>query len=689
VRFTRASSLGSAKFGQIVGKTTNENVTVCYHPATYAAGISADLVAPSSGSVSSTVYGDVVAPYLYSHSNDNLVGTTETLCDKLNDWVDTHSGNAPWKRTTAGGYSYTVLGTPYTGGNINGDYPIHKYTDYTCVASTDSINLDYAANLDAMLTRHPSNATINLYANDNTSKATGANEVVYIDENVSLLQSDADKDITACTSQTLRTYSSAGGNRWHNFSSPLKQSYIGISYSNNEQVDFSWAADPCGVQFSGNEDQALFPGDIEVDNMDLYCFYEPEYHWINFRRNSLSHWHENDQGWKIDYIGNGIKPIDASDPDDPSNGNEAYLVPGKGYLVSIDQDQLVQNKGELNNGSVTLYNVTRSDYNASAERLGFNLLGNPYQSYLDFEVFITQNSSSLWSGTSEYNNTYACYDPSLKSYVQYKNGVSYDAKTASQYIHPHQGFFIRKTAPESAGTTVTYTNAMRTNTSDAQSTFRGGSQPAYPLINLMLRDSEGNGDVAVLELDRATDEGAEKMRLGECKGLLSLGYEGKEYGILFRSEIGEYQSLHFTAREEGTFTLTWEPMNGEFSELTLVDNIAGTRTDMLARDSYVFEGNPDQYASRFKIVIGDYKDIDEHDEDGPSTGSGTFAFQMGNEIVVNGEGRLEVIDMLGRIVRTEQLQGSQSTVSLPGTTGVYVLRLTSKGETRVQKMVVE
>ena len=122
-----------------------------------------------------------------------------------------------------------------------------------------------------------------------------------------------------------------------------------------------------------------------------------------------------------------------------------------------------------------------------------------------------------------------------------------------------------------------------------------------------------------------------------------------------------------------------------FSELTLVDNIAGTRTDMLARDSYVFEGTPDQYASRFKIVIGDYKDIDEPE---PAE-EPTFAFQMGNEIVVNGEGRLEVIDMLGRIVRTEQLQGSQSTVSLPGTTGVYVLRLTSKRETRVQKMVVE
>jgi hypothetical protein len=75
-------------------------------------------------------------------------------------------------------------------------------------------------------------------------------------------------------------------------------------------------------------------------------------------------------------------------------------------------------------------------------------------------------------------------------------------------------------------------------------------------------------------------------------------------------------------------------------------------------------------------------------EDGPSTGSGTFAFQMGDQLVVNGEGELQIIDMLGRVVMTDQLTGSQSTTNLPKTAGVYVLRLTDTNGTRTQKMVI-
>ena len=62
--------------------------------------------------------------------------------------------------------------------------------------------------------------------------------------------------------------------------------------------------------------------------------------------------------------------------------------------------------------------------------------------------------------------------------------------------------------------------------------------------------------------------------------------------------------------------------------------------------------------------------------------------QPGDQLVVNGEGNLQIIDMLGRVVMTDQLTGSQSTTSLPTTAGVYVLRLTDTNGTRTQKMVI-
>ena len=676
----------ASNFGWLVGNNTG-TVSYCYAPT----GATPYKAAGSNPTAHGT-YGSTSTPYLYNH-RDNQVTlaagpytyvSNDASADKqmliaLNKWVTAENK----KSTPRAVCSYWLRPTTKV---INDDLPLLRMTGTNAVAATDNDAwLDYNQVNDLLTGYKAANQAICLYGNESsmaTNYGISSSAKLYIDQEASLKPATTTTRIDGYTSQMLQTYVGEGGERWHNFSSPLKQSMIGISYSNNGTVSFSWAADPCGVQLSSNEDEALFPHNTPVSAFDLYSFYEPEYHWINFKRNSNSHWHENDHDVRIYYNGNGLN----------QNGNESCLVPGKGYLVSVDVDQLLQNYGELNNSTVTLYNVTKTDINEWAGRLGFNLLGNPYQSYLDFEAFISVNGTHLWSGSGDYTNTYAIYDSKEKSYVQYKNGVSYGAKTASQYIHPHQGFFIRKTASDNGGsnTSVTYNNDMRVVTlpGGTSSAFRGSVQPAYPLINFMLRDSEGYGDVAVLELGRDTDEGAEKMRLGECKGALSLGYDGTDYGVLFRTEVGDYQSLHFTAREEGTFTLAWEPMNGEFSELTLIDNIAGTRTDMLTSDSYVFEGNPDQYASRFKIVIGDYKDIEEHEAPEPVEGP-TFAFQTGNALVVNGEGHLEIVDMLGRIVKTEELHGSQTIISMPqGVAGMYLLRLKDAEKSRTQKIVI-
>ena len=231
---------------------------------------------------------------------------------------------------------------------------------------------------------------------------------------------------------------------------------------------------------------------------------------------------------------------------------------------------------------------------------------------------------------------------------------------------------------------------MRTN-EKGDAAFRD-EQPAFPLINLTVTDSEGVNDFAVLELGRDTDAGAEKLRANDSKGWLYLHHNGDDYGILFRSEVIDYQPLWFEAVEAGTYTLEWETANGEFESLTLVDNITGVVTDMLANDSYVFEATPDQYKSRFKIVIGDYKDIEENEGDA-STGSTTetFAYYANGEIhlVETCHGAsLQIIDMTGRVILCKD--ASLSAISTTGLVpGVYVLRLTTDKGTKIQKMVIE
>lgn len=690
VRLDRTQSLGSAKFGMLAGTNTGAGSTVqCYAPDGSASQFNHSYTYlfnnATTGVGQCDHYKKVDAPYLYNRPNDNrLVDSGKELYKRLNEWVSaqgTGSGYAYWKRTTAGGYA-----TSAHAGNINDDYPIHKMTGSCCAGSTDAVFILYKSSFNRMISDYNTlgSGTIWLYASPknagstdelvNVNNADGVK--VYIDEEVSLKQANGNV-LKAFTSQTLGDYTAPSrGERWHYCSSSLQQSTIGFNYG-ADNVGFSWNPNPCSVTFSSANDAAVFPGDLtaaDIASVDLYAFYEPEYHWVNLKRNTNSHWHMNDHEAQIYYNGNGTG----------GNGNETYLVPGKGYLMSIDKEQLLQNWGTLNNGNVVLQDVTYTLANEWAGLLGYNVLGNPYQSYLDFNLFITNSANAALSASKDATEvTYATYEPRYGAYVQYKMGSSEGSKSADGLIHAHQGFLIRRTGG-AARVTATFTNDMRSTSGTTP--FRG-EQPAFPLINLTLSDAAGNADIAVLELGRESNEGVEKLRVGDCDARISLAYDHEVYAILFRDVVEDYQPLRLVAEEAGTYTLEWDTHNGQFDTLTLVDNLTGVETDMLANNRYVFEADPDDYESRFKIVFSCKLIPDEPDDPEPDA---PFVFQMGDELVVSGEGRFEVIDVLGHILASMELYGEESHLSLPKTAaGVYVMRLINGTETKVQKMVIK
>ena len=695
VRWSRERIIDGSKFGQIAGFTEGTIHQVYVPESDYSPiiDVNNDPEGAYAGAAQSKKYGSTVAPYLYNFNGDIILdedsgGEPQSLLDAMNVWVSdkNNPGNdsvtyVQWKRTTAGNYSAGA-------GDINDDYPILEY-DYACVASTDGIVLDYSHSLDAMLERHNEGklnentalpgegsgyigesthnyhvsaapaiygGTINLYKNqENTTLSTNDNVVVYIDEDKSLLQSEASK-IEAYTCQTMKTFCDSDGERWHNVSSSLANSEIGFSYIHNDTVPHNWEADPCGVQLSKNDDKALFPSDASsVNPFDFYCFYEPQYHWINFRRNSKSHWHMDNYSLNIPY------------------DNETTLTPGKGYLLAVDKEQFLQNRGTLNNGDIQIAVTAKAPEWSGLK--GYNLLGNPYQSYLDFEEFKTVNSS-LWDGEA-YANTYAVYDPESDAWLQYAAQASDDAEVASQYINMHQGFMIRVSKEGKAN----FTNAMRTN--EGTPNFRGKQN--YPLINFMLDNGKDSRNVAVLELGRPENGGAEKLNVGSTKGRISLRHDNTDFGILFRDITEGSQPLYFETEEDGTFTLSWNTANANFSSLTLVDNLTGARYDMLANNSYSFEGKASDYRSRFKVVIGRFTDVEENEE----VITDNFAFFDGSDWIVNGQGQLTVTDMTGRTVYTSNLTNDQNRVSLNGVAnGVYLMRVANGQNVMVQKIVV-
>ena len=322
------------------------------------------------------------------------------------------------------------------------------------------------------------------------------------------------------------------------------------------------------------------------------------------------------------------------------------------------------------------------------------MLDNPYQAYLDFDKFAATNSG-LWGGTSNLDESYYVYDADIDAYVGYKvgNEPSSGSCMPSKWLAPHQGFFIVKSNAEPDAPTrarfveVSNGDLVGMCSLEGDGTLMRGEQPAYKLVNLRVADESGHADMFSVEFGRPSLGGAAKQKaLRTGKGIIYTRHEGEDYAMLFLDEDVESLPLHFDCSEGGTYTLTWNTANGEFTRLTLVDNLTGMSTDCLSHDSYTFEAGPSDYTSRFKLVFRYGFDEEEAEGEGSDNGTCNFVFANNGDLIVNGSGELSVMDVNGHVLYSTRLTDTQSRVSVPQVAaGIYLVRLNEK----VQKIVIE
>jgi hypothetical protein len=118
--------------------------------------------------------------------------------------------------------------------------------------------------------------------------------------------------------------------------------------------------------------------------------------------------------------------------------------------------------------------------NISQDDNSWNLLGNPYPSYIDIGAFITANAAKL---SDAYQAIYVW------------NGTAYDNLTAG-YIHPGQGFFVNSNIVSG---TVSITEAMQSHQTGV--TFYKTSTPS---VNLKVSDGISYKETQINYLDAKT-----------------------------------------------------------------------------------------------------------------------------------------------------------------------------------------
>ena len=337
--------------------------------------------------------------------------------------------------------------------------------------------------------------------------------------------------------------------------------------------------------------------------------------------------------------------------------NQNATLEWENYLVHNTTD----NPFLLENGQGYLYN------NESSVTLGFD--GAIQPSNIPVSVSIDSIAGNELAGWNLVGNPFTCNAVVDRPYYKMNEDGSAILATeqTSGTIAPCTGIMVHV---GETGQSVTFSKELPI------------TSPSNGNVSITVVQANERG-AAATTIDKAIvsfNKGNElpKFYFGNTNAKLYIPQGNKEFAIACAEVQGEIP-LNFRANENGQYTISVSPENMEMNYLHLIDNMTGADVDLLTSPSYTFTAKMTDYESRFKLVFvcGDANDNNE-----------TFAFFSNGDIIINGEGMLQVIDVMGRVI----VSGGGRTRCFPTagmTAGVYVLRLINGNDVKTQKIMIK
>ncbi len=318
---------------------------------------------------------------------------------------------------------------------------------------------------------------------------------------------------------------------------------------------------------------------------------------------------------------------------------ETSFKQGRGYLVSYKVFNTFSPTGVFNPSSSHDFDITTGDKRMS----GFQLLGNPFSFNMEWNKV---EHSDLVDGFAVVNEsgTYNYYDGS--------NGT----------IPVGDGFFVKAIGENP---TMHYDANLRSRSEQIES------------INVIASSNKGNDNV-IISFAGADKEGFPKLdNFNDKVANIFVNNNDIRYGIFNYDRNTTEVELSFLASVMGRYTISMKA-NGEFDNLVLVDRFTGIETNMLLED-YSFTASGKQDHNRFVVRLSmNNNDVQEE----------SFVYQSGNELIINGEGFVQIIDIMGRIVYTNDIQGESRIDASNFYSATYVVRVVNENEVKTQKIVI-
>ena len=313
------------------------------------------------------------------------------------------------------------------------------------------------------------------------------------------------------------------------------------------------------------------------------------------------------------------------------------LTNGRGYLYANSEDVTLQFTGAIKPFAAS------EDVAVSA---GWNLIGNPFT----YAVYANQDYYMM----NEDHTNFEAVD---------KNTVT---------IMPCTGIVVEAAASGA----VTFSKEKQVS-----SVNHGNIQMA---LAQTVATRNGHNMKTIDNVIVSFNEGSKlsKFYFGQQNANIYIPQDNAEYAIVSAEAQGE-TPVCFQAYQDGQYTITINTNDVEMAYLHLIDNLAGKDVDLIANPSYTFDAIVSEYPSRFRLVFSANMIANDSDSE-------NFAFMSNGSLIIanEGEATLQVIDVNGRILSSETINGSFRK-TFNAKTGVYVLRLINGNEVKTQKIIVK
>ncbi|MCX6268824.1 MAG: hypothetical protein NTW16_15980, partial [Bacteroidetes bacterium] len=288
----------------------------------------------------------------------------------------------------------------------------------------------------------------------------------------------------------------------------------------------------------------------------------------------------------------------------PVNWNTVHpgadFVPGRGYLYSLQATNPTKAfTGILNNGTVS-YPLTSAGTDLNLK--GFNLVGNPYASSIDW------SSATGWGRTSLVNSGGGydmwIWNPAANNYGVYNStdGDGVGTNSAQRFLAPMQGYFVRAAG---AGN-LEMTNEIRVpNSADW---FKNTEQHDHR-INLCVKSDAGYGfDEIRLDFGYPENEHGARKLFSEVRSAPSLFLSNQDayLSILYLTDTHENPVVPvcFKAGTEGEYSITCDFDQNSFDILMLEDRQNNYIQNLKTAQTYRFSSSKTDDATRFVLYFG-------------------------------------------------------------------------------------